>query len=517
MSAEGESTNSPVAAGEILAGKYRVDRVIGQGGMGIVVAATHEQLRQRVAIKFLLKGARGDVVTRFLREARAAAKLRSEHVARVLDVGELPTGSPFMVMEFLEGSDLEGTLAQRGPLPIDEAILHVLQACEAIAEAHAAGIVHRDLKPANLFLAKTPDGSGTIKVLDFGISKDANEDTGEPSASLTRTTAVLGSPSYMAPEQMRSTRDADTRADIWSLGIILYELVTGTVPFDAESFVELAMKVISEEPTPPGQLRPDLPAEVEAAILRCIQKNPAHRFANVAELAAAIAPFGSALSISYSERIARVQGHTPRSAESSLPIVPMPSGPTQLLGGKSSQFGGSGPGKTQMGTGTISAAGWAGPPDQPTGRRSRATLLVVGGLVGGVAVLGGAAFALRGEEPSAPAPASASPTAVEVTQARVVQEPPTVAPPTGGPLLADAGPDALDEPPEDAATTPSAAPSAIAPASANEAKARTPAPRAPAAPRPSAKPQPPAPPPKPAVVEPPAAPKPKHPLDIDIQ
>src|SRR5580700_4611207 len=242
----------PIAVGQVLAGKYRVERVLGRGGMGMVVAAEHLHLRQKVAIKFLLPDATDEVVARFLREARSAARIRSEHVARVLDVAELPDGAPYMVMEYLDGSDLSRVLRKRGPLPIEDAVDYVLQAGEAIAEAHMAGIVHRDLKPANLFLTTAADGSATVKVLDFGISKDSNETNADEAMALTRTTAVLGSPYYMAPEQMRSTRGVDARADIWSLGIILYQLLTKSVPFKSESFVELALMVVNEEPAPPS-------------------------------------------------------------------------------------------------------------------------------------------------------------------------------------------------------------------------------------------------------------------------
>lgn len=513
MTEEAEAARSPIAQGEVLAGKYRIDRVLGQGGMGIVVAATHVQLRQRVAIKFLLHGARGDIVTRFLREARAAARLKSEHVARVLDVGELPNGSPFMVMEFLEGSDLEGVLARRGPLPIEEAIFHLLQACEAIAEAHAAGIVHRDLKPANLFLASTPDGSGSIKVLDFGISKDTTEEIDNASPSLTRTTAVLGSPSYMAPEQMRSTRDANVRADIWSLGVILYELLTGEVPFAAESFVELALKVISEEPPAPSSYRADLPPTLEAAILRCLQKDPAARFENVTELAFAIAPFGTAAATAYAERIARVQGLSPRPA-STLPPTPLSTGTlrgTQVMGG------------TRQ-AGTISATGWAGgaPPKAPS-RRTRAKLLIVGAAVGGLAIVGGAAMVLRGEDPATPAPATSPPKVKKDAPSAPKPAEPTAEAKVIEPL---AEPAALD--PE---TTPE--PPAEEPQGVQEEESPTqPAPSAQAATPPVKKPKPspaPAPaPPKPApqATTPPPAPKPseapkpapkKNPLDMDIQ
>ncbi|MEZ4314973.1 MAG: serine/threonine-protein kinase [Polyangiaceae bacterium] len=218
--------------GDIVAGKYLVDRVLGVGGMGAVVAATHTQLDQRVAIKFLLPQMLGsrEVVERFQREARAAAKIRSEHVVRVSDVGTLDGGVPFIVMEFLEGKDLGELLQRRGPLPVPLAVDYVLEACEALAEAHAAGIVHRDLKPSNLFLARRADETDIVKVLDFGISKQITPEALQSSPSLTRTTDVFGSPTYMSPEQLKASRDVDTRADLWALGVILFELISGAPP-----------------------------------------------------------------------------------------------------------------------------------------------------------------------------------------------------------------------------------------------------------------------------------------------
>src|SRR3954470_13666053 len=215
-------SEAPVQEGEILAGKYRVERVLGVGGMGVVVAATHLQLDERVAIKFLVPDALSsdEAVARFAREARAAVKIKSEHVARVIDVGTLDNGAPYMVMEYLEGGDLSRVLQAQGPLPVEDAVEYVLQACEAIAHAHVLGIVHRDLKPANLFLTKRNDGSQSVKVLDFGISKVLSGNSGASSsdAAMTRTRAVMGSPLYMSPEQMTSTRDVDGRTDIWALG-----------------------------------------------------------------------------------------------------------------------------------------------------------------------------------------------------------------------------------------------------------------------------------------------------------
>ncbi|WP_437936535.1 protein kinase domain-containing protein [Sorangium sp. So ce341] len=299
----------PVSVGEIIADKYRVEDVLGKGGMGLVVKATHIHLRKSVAIKFLLPQASPEVVERFRREARLAACLSSEHVVRVIDVADLPSRQPYMVMEFLEGKDLSRVLRQDGPLSILEAASHVLGACEAIAEAHAMNIVHRDLKPANLFLANGAGGLRTVKVLDFGISKAIGDAVdGEQELMLTKSSALLGSPLYMSPEQLRSARHVDQRSDIWSVGALFYEILTGRAAFPAQSLTELVVWVHEEPPTPPSQLRPDLPQGLEQAILRCLQRNPADRFQNIAELAWAIAPFGPPEAARCAVRASRLLG-----------------------------------------------------------------------------------------------------------------------------------------------------------------------------------------------------------------
>jgi serine/threonine-protein kinase len=311
------------APGEVVAGKYRVERVLGAGGMGIVVAARHIELDERVALKVL----RAEVVSpettaRFLREARSSAKIKSEHVVRVSDVGTLDAGTPFMVMELLEGKDLAAALVERAQLPVGEAVEIVLQACEAVAEAHALGIVHRDLKPANLFLARRPGGKVCVKVVDFGISKVTTQGALGEDAAMTRTSTWLGSPLYMSPEQMRSARSVDARTDIWSLGLILYQSLAGRVPFDAPSLPDLCLKVVHEEPPSLAALRPDLPEGLVAVVMRCLEKKPDARYLNVAELALDLAPFAPERARESVERIVGVIEDAGLMRPSKLPQAP---------------------------------------------------------------------------------------------------------------------------------------------------------------------------------------------------
>jgi serine/threonine-protein kinase len=301
---------APILVGTVLDGKYRVDRVLGRGGMGMVLAAEHLQLGQRVALKVLLPEVctNQDAVDRFLREARAAVRIQSEHVARVMDVGTLGTGEPYMVMEFLDGADLGQVLRARGPLPIADAIDYLLQACVAVAEAHALGIVHRDLKPANLFLTQRSDHSDLVKVLDFGISKALGAGLLAESASATASAIVMGSPQYMSPEQTISARDVDVRSDIWSLGIILHEMLTGTAMFTAESPTAVLIMISTVPATPLRSLLSNAPAELERALLCCLEKDRTKRYPNVAAFARAIGRFASDRGRPYVDRIARILG-----------------------------------------------------------------------------------------------------------------------------------------------------------------------------------------------------------------
>ncbi|HWP07688.1 MAG TPA: protein kinase [Polyangiaceae bacterium] len=309
-----------VRTGEILADKYRVERVLGVGGMGVVVAARHLELEERVAIKLLLPAMLADAnaVARFQREARAAVRIKSEHVARVFDVGRLPNGAPYMVMEFLEGMDLAAWVAHNGALPVLQAVDFVVQACVAVADAHALGIIHRDLKPANLFCVRRSDGQPSIKVLDFGISKLA--DAAGAGISFTQTSATMGSPLYMSPEQFRSSKSVDARTDIWALGAILFELVTGQVPFSATTVTELAIKVATERAPSAAVVRHGVPPALAAVIAKCLEADPLLRYANVAELTVALAPFASPGTRSHVERVIGIVGTPSMLAVQSQPL-----------------------------------------------------------------------------------------------------------------------------------------------------------------------------------------------------
>jgi serine/threonine protein kinase len=336
-----------VYAGQILGGKYRIDRVLGAGGMGMVVAATHLQLDERIAIKFLLPEALAnpEAVARFGREAKAAVKIRGEHVARVIDVGTFENGAPYMVMEHLEGRDLASLIHERGAMLPSDAVDAILQACEALAEAHALGIVHRDLKPANLFMTRRPDGTPSVKVLDFGISKITVPGVDH---SMTKTSAVMGSPLYMSPEQMTASRQVDARTDVWALGVVLYELLTGRVPFRAETLPEICGLILTAAPSPVRDFSPGVPEGLQSVVLRCLEKDRERRYFNVSQVAQALAPFGSRATSRSVERISRILGapHTQDYSPMSEP------GPAPGLGSPTQSAWG------QTGSTRSSAAGW---------------------------------------------------------------------------------------------------------------------------------------------------------------
>jgi serine/threonine-protein kinase len=363
---------SGIGPGDVVAGKYRVERVLGEGGMGYVVAARHLQLGQMVALKFM----RAEVCTReyrgrFTREARAIVRLKSKHVSRVIDVGELEGGSPYMVMEYLEGTDLSDLLHKRGPFPVQDACEFILQACEAIAEAHGLGIVHRDLKPANLFLTKGQSGEPVVKVLDFGVSKvielgieDDTNPGGRPrqkpaDSVVTRASDLLGSPSYMAPEQIISARDADIRSDIWSLGVILFRLISGKAPFHATSLGELIQAIVHGPIPSLRDAKPDLPQGLEHVVARCLERDRNNRLGDVTELARMLAPYAGPVAAPSLERIAILGPALVASVPPPQPSVPSYNSAARSAWTSPPMSGGTNPGDTnEMSSRT--AALWGG-------------------------------------------------------------------------------------------------------------------------------------------------------------
>jgi serine/threonine-protein kinase len=295
-----------VQVGEMIAGKYRVGGLLGRGAMGVVVAAENVESGESVAVKLMLPEVAGnrEAIGRFTREARAAGEIKSEHTVRVSDVGMLDSGQGYMVMERLEGQDLRAMLDQRGRLPLEEAAGYLMQALEALAQAHAAGIIHRDLKPGNLFLAKRADGTSVLKVLDFGISKVISGAL--PSDPLTHTSALLGTPMYMSPEQMKAAKNLDARSDIWALGVILYELLAGQAPFQGETLPEVCAQIVLDaDPPRAREVVPELPEAIDLVIARCLERSLDKRYQSALELAQALAPFAPSRAVASVKRISR--------------------------------------------------------------------------------------------------------------------------------------------------------------------------------------------------------------------
>ncbi len=342
----------PLEKGTVLLGKYRIDERIGHGGMADVYRARHELLQQDVAIKVLSPELteQADIKSRFLNEARAAARLRNEHVAAVMDVETAEDGTPFIVLEYLEGQDLDAVLEQRGPLPYKEVVDWVLQALEAVAHAHTQKIIHRDLKPANLFLTKKHDGTAVIKVLDFGLSKITS---GLQGAVATATTAMLGSPAFMSPEQLRSAKSVDVRADVWSMGVVLFHLVTKEFPFHGETDGEIFAAVLGQAPAKLRSARPELPEELERICAKCFARELGERYANVAELALALAPLASAQGAQSVERICRT-----------LRVAPPPPPPPAADAAPLISLGAKSPSKPPLDATTVGEAP-AAPPTKP--------------------------------------------------------------------------------------------------------------------------------------------------------
>jgi serine/threonine-protein kinase len=285
-------TVAPVTEGDVVAGKYRIEKIIGAGGMGSVISAWHQQLNQRVALKFMLPAIAADphAAARFLREARAAARLSTPHVGRVIDLDSLPNGTPYLVMEFLEGETLAQRLT-RGPLSVTQAVDAIRQALVGLAEAHALGVVHRDFKPANLFFARRPDGSEQVKVLDFGIAKSVHPDIEQGLVS-TSSRMLIGSPPYMSPEQI-SFQNVDARTDVWAVGAVLYEMLSGKVPFEGKTVGDVMFAIQNKPHQPLATVVPAVSASLSALVDRCLAKKADARFENAQALADALTALSS--------------------------------------------------------------------------------------------------------------------------------------------------------------------------------------------------------------------------------
>jgi len=313
--------------GAVLDGRFEVLRILGQGAMGIVLEAKHLGLRQRVALKLLRHNSESSpaVAARFVREAHAAARLKSEHVVRIMDVGKLASGVPYIVMERLEGTDLARRLLEKRRLGFDEVADYLFQTLEALTEAHTVGVIHRDLKPANLFVARLPGHSHSIKVLDFGISKLSTLDS-TTETELTAARTVLGSPLYMSPEQLEDARNVEPGSDIWSLGVIAYELLTGAPPFQADTLPELLEVMKRGDHAPLADQCPDVPPEFAHVIERCLQADPERRFTSAKALTVALAPWANTPERMVSiERILHVRSSRPPKPSDSRPPPARPS------------------------------------------------------------------------------------------------------------------------------------------------------------------------------------------------
>jgi serine/threonine protein kinase len=316
-----------VQEGEVLAGKYRVERIPGRAGMGIIVQVRHLELGQQVTLKFLIPDACAypEFVQRFVREARAAVKIGGEHVARVTDVGRLDSGAPYMVREFLRGPDLAEVLKVRGPLPVAEAVDYIIQAAEGVAEGHALGIVHRNLRPTTLVVTRRSDGTALVKVFDFAAAEALHVDPfTERSLSLVGTSAIMSSLPYLSPEQIRDPQDVDVRADVYALGAVLYELLTGVPAYSGDNAPSLLAAVAADAARAVRDLRPDVPGDLDHTVLRCLAKNRAIRYSSIAELVTALAQFASREVASSVERVQRLAAQAPLGAAKAAPPEPAP-------------------------------------------------------------------------------------------------------------------------------------------------------------------------------------------------
>jgi serine/threonine protein kinase len=448
-----------IAPGTVLGGKYRVDRVLGEGGMGVVAAATHVDLGSRVAVKFLLRHAleNQDIVARFEREARSTASLQSDHVVNVTDVGRFDDGAPYMVMELLSGCDLaSGLVRAGGKLPVAEAIAYASQACVGLGDAHDAGIVHRDVKPSNLFLHSRKDKRVVVKVVDFGIAKDI----AATNTSLTQASSMMGSPKYMSPEQLRDSKSVDARSDVWSLGVVLFEMLAGRTPFEAESMAVLHADILGSRAPSLLDLRPEIPPALDAIVQRCLEKDPAARFGNMRELGAALAQIAmvtSAVEPSFvltSERILKATDPTPATGFDATAIAEAT--PAHVTTGAR----GHGPTPVSLGSPTGASTVADGAPAAAGARTSRAVPMAIVAAAALVALAIGLKPASAPPAPP-PAPAAAAPPAPEPAPA--LAPAPVAAPAPTAAVAAVAPPDDAGTAAKTAAPKAAAAPAAAAP------------------------------------------------------
>ncbi len=418
----------PDADAVVVGDKYRVLRPIGRGGMGAVFEAEHALTGRRVAVKVLLpQFAENEVLAkRFVNEARAAARIQDPHVVEVVDLGRTPAGELYIVLEYLDGRELKAAIREEAPFPAERACHVAAQVAALMGKAHALGIVHRDLKPANVFLLTRDRDADYAKVLDFGIAKlrPAEAQEGEHT-QLTRTHDVVGTPLYMAPEQLKGSREVDARADVYSMGVMLYQMLSARLPFTGESMADIFLKVMTESPTPLAALRPDLPADLAAVVARCLDRDPARRFADGAALAEALAPWADA----WTPGVPRTApGYTPGALGPVTGTTPAPAAPS--------------PARIETAPGAPRPAPDVTPPVSVAPAPSGRGLALA--LVGAVAMLAVVWFAARPRGGAAP-----------VERPAPVHEPAAGAHDAATPMTPDASPDVAAAP--DVADTPDVA------------------------------------------------------------
>jgi len=406
--------------GQLLAERYRVEKKLGEGGMGRVYLAVHEGIGKRVAIKCLNAdlATHGTVVERFKREARAATSIGHEHIIDVTDMGTLEDGAPFLVMELLDGKELGDVLDEEGPLPIGRAVRILTQACAALDAAHEKGIVHRDLKPENIFLVKRTRTADFVKVLDFGISKFTERAIGAP-AALTATGMTMGTPLYMSPEQAQGLKSMDHRTDVYALGVILFQLLTGNAPYEAETFPMLVVQIVAGDVPSTRVRRPDVPEALDAAVMRCLAKDPDDRFASCAELAEALHPFAAMDAAPEVVEPAATMAARPAVKTPSPTAVTAAATPSGVVASEAGSVAGAPAGASTSPATEV-------PKQAPGEEARRARWPIVAGVLLGLAGVGGWAVAAGLEDEPEAEVTTTTETEVEATEVEATTEPATV-------------------------------------------------------------------------------------------